>query len=229
MKKTKNRKKVLENTDLNKVYEPVDAIKILKEKIFVKFDETLDIAVKLNIDSNKTDQNIKGVTNLPNGTGKNIIVAVLTSSENHNDAKESGADIVGEKDLIDDISKGNLNFDLLIASPDQMSSLGKVAKILGPKGLMPNPKLGSVTKDISNAVKNAKAGQVKYKNDKSGIVHAGIGKLSFSEEKLEQNLKAFFKAIIKSKPDSVKGSFIKKVTIASTMGCGLEVNVASLR
>ena len=229
MKMSKNRKKILENTDLNKVYEPVDAIKILKEKIYVKFDETLDIAVKLNIDSNKTDQNIKGVTNLPNGTGKKIVIAVLTSSENHNNAMESGADIVGEKDLIDDISKGKLNFDLLIASPDQMPSLGKVAKILGPKGLMPNPKLGSVTKDISNAVKNAKAGQVKYKNDKSGIVHAGIGKLSFSDEKLEQNLKAFFSAIIKSKPDSVKGSFIKKVTIASTMGCGLEVNVASLR
>ncbi len=229
MKNTKNRKKILEKIDLNKVYEPIDAINILKQNAFVKFDETLDVAIKLNIDANKTDQNIKGITNLPNGTGKNIKVAAVVASDKQQEAKDSGADIVGEKELIDDISNGKLNFDLLIASPDQMPALGKVAKILGPKGLMPNPKLGTVSKDVNSAIKNAKSGQVKFKNDKTGIVHAGIGKLTFSEEKLQENLKTFFSSIVKSKPESVKGSFIKKVTIASTMGCGLQLNVSSLR
>ena len=229
MKITKNNKKLIDSIDVSKTYEPIEAIKILKENKYAKFDETLEVAINLGIDSNKTDQGIRGVTSLPKGTGKSINVAVLTKGDKQKEAKDAGADSVGENDLIETISSGKISFDLLIASPDMMPSVGKVAKILGPKGLMPNPKLGSVTKDISNAIKNAKAGQVKYKNDKSGIVHAGIGKLSFSDEKLEQNIKAFFSAIIKSKPDSVKGSFIKKVTIASTMGIGLQINQASLR
>ena len=229
MKTSKNRQKVLTDLDLNKIYEPNEAIKILKETSYVKFDETIDVSINLNIDSNKTDQNIKGVINLPKGTGKKVKVAVVTSDENINIAKENGADLAGGKDIIDDISKNNINFDILIASPDMMAELGKVAKILGPKGLMPNPKLGTVSKEIGKSVKDAKSGQIKFKNDKSGIVHAGIGKLSFSDEDILSNLKTFYSSILKSKPDSAKGSFIKKVTIASTMGFGLNINQISLR
>ena len=229
MKISKNKKIIIKDLDLTKTYEPIEAIKILKDKSYVKFDETIDVAVNLGIDSNKTDQNIKGVINLPKGTGKKIKVAVMAKGDKLNEAKDAGADIVGETDLADTISSGKIEFDLLIATPDMMPSIGKVAKILGPKGLMPNPKLGTVTQDIKTAVENAKAGQVQYKNDKGGIIHAGIGKMNFSENDLVENLKAFFSKVIKSKPDTVKGSFIKKVTIASTMGVGLEINVASLR
>ena len=229
MKISKNYQNALKDLDLEKIYDPLEAIKILKEKSFVKFDETVDISIKLNIDSNKTDQNIKGVINLPKGTGKKIIVAVITSEEKLNDAKENGADLSGGVELIEEISSNKINFDVLIASPEMMPALGKVAKILGPKGLMPNPKLGTVTNDIGKAVKDSKSGQVKFKNEKSGIVHAGIGKLSFKDEDILSNLKTFYSTINKSKPDAVKGAFIKKVTIASTMGVGLKINQSSLR
>ena len=230
MKKiSKNRKEKINNIDLGKTYEPIEAIKILKDNSYVKFTESLEIAINLKIDSEKTDQNIRGVMNLPNGTGKDVKVAVMAKGDKSEEAKSAGADIVGEEDLIQQISKGNIKFDILIASPDMMPSVGKVAKILGPKGLMPNPKLGTVTQDLAKAVKNAKSGQVQYKNDKAGIVHAGIGKLNFKEEDLIQNIKAFYQSILKSKPDSVKGSFIKKVTIASTMGFGLQINAGDLR
>jgi large subunit ribosomal protein L1 len=229
MKVTKNNKKLLDSIDVSKSYEPIDAIKILKENKYAKFDETLEVAINLGIDSNKTDQGIRGVTSLPKGTGKSINVAVLAKGDKQKEAKDAGADLVGENDLIETISSGKISFDLLIASPDMMPSVGKVAKILGPKGLMPNPKLGTVTPDIATAVKNAKAGQVQFKNDKGGIVHAGIGKMSFDENDLLENLKFFYSSINKSKPETVKGSFIKKVTIASTMGVGLEINLASLR
>ena len=229
MKKTKNNKKILEAIDVTKVYEPIDAIKILKENKYAKFNETLDVAINLGIDPNKTDQGIRGVTNLPKGTGKSIKIAVLTKGDKQTEAKEAGADLVGENELIESIASGKITFDLLIASPDMMPSVGKVAKILGPKGLMPNPKLGTVTQDIATAVKNAQSGQVQFKNDKAGIVHAGIGKMNFEDNDLLENLKFFYTSINKSKPESVKGSFIKKVTIASTMGVGLEINLASLR
>ena len=229
MKKTKNNKKLLEAIDATKIYEPSDAIKILKDNKYAKFNETLEVAINLGIDPNKTDQGIRGVTSLPKGTGKSIKVAVLTKGDKQMEAKEAGADLVGDNELIDSISSGKILFDLLIASPDMMPSIGKVAKILGPKGLMPNPKLGTVTQDIATAVKNAKTGQVQFKNDKGGIVHAGIGKMSFDENDLLENLKFFYTSINKSKPETVKGSFIKKVTIASTMGVGLEINLASLR
>ena len=229
MKITKNNKKLIDSIDVSKTYEPIEAIKILKENKYAKFDETLEIAINLGIDSNKTDQGIRGVTSLPKGTGKSINVAVLAKGDKQKEAKDAGADLVGENDLIETITSGKISFDLLIASPDMMPSVGKVAKILGPKGLMPNPKLGTVTPDIANAVKNAKAGQVQFKNDKGGIVHAGIGKMSFDENDLLENLKFFYSSINKSKPETVKGSFIKKVTIASTMGVGLEINLASLR
>ena len=229
MKITKNNEKLLDSIDVSKTYEPIEAIKILKENKYAKFDETLEVAINLGIDTNKTDQGIRGVTSLPKGTGKSVNVAVLTKGDKQKEARDAGADLVGESDLIETISSGKISFDLLIASPDMMPSVGKVAKILGPKGLMPNPKLGTVTPDIATAVKNAKAGQVQFKNDKGGIVHAGIGKMSFDENDLLENLKFFYSSINKSKPETVKGSFIKKVTIASTMGVGLEINLASLR
>ena len=229
MKKTKNNKKLIEKIDTTKIYEPIEAIKILKENTYTKFDEAFEVAINLGIDSNKTEQNIRGVINLPKGSGKIINVAVLAKEDKQDEAKEAGADSVGENDLIDTISTGKVNFDILIATPDMMPFVGKVAKILGPKGLMPNPKLGTVTQDIKTAVKNAKSGQVQYKNDKGGIVHAGIGKMNFNDNDLLENLKAFFSSINKSKPDAFKGSFIKKVTIASTMGVGLEIKASSLR
>ena len=229
MKQTKNNKKLIENIDLEKVYEPSEAITLLKDNSFVKFEESLEVAMNLGIDANKTEQNIRGMISLPKGTGKKIIIAVMAKGDKSKEAEEAGANIVGDNDLVENISSGKIGFDLLIATPDMMSTVGKVAKILGPKGLMPNPKLGTVTQDIKKAVMNAKSGQVQYKNDKAGIVHAGIGKLNFSVGDLLENLKAFFTSINKSKPDSVKGSFIKKVTIASTMGVGLEVNLTSLR
>ena len=229
MKKSKNKKKLLESVDLTKIYEPLEAIKILKKNSYVKFQETLDVAINLGIDTKKTDQNIRGMLSLPKGTGKNIRVAVMAKGDKASEAKDAGAELVGDSDLADKISSGKIDFDLLIATPDMMPSIGKIAKILGPKGLMPNPKLGTVTEDVKTAVTNAKAGQVKFRNDKAGIVHAGIGKLSFNEQDLIENLKAFYSSINKSKPDAVKASFIKKITIASTMGVGLEINVASLR
>jgi len=229
MKISKNRKNLIDKFDVNKIYDPIDAIKLLKGNSFVKFQETLEVAINLGIDSNKTEQNIKGVINLPKGTGKNIRVAVMAKGDKAKEANDAGADIVGDDDFAKKINEGKIDFDLLISTPDMMPTIGKIGKILGPKGLMPNPKLGTVTQDVKTAVLNAKAGQVQYKNDKSGIVHAGIGKLSFSEEDLLENLKTFYSSISKNKPDAVKGSFIKKVSIASTMGFGLSINVQALR
>ena len=230
MKKlSKNRKEKISKIDFSKSYNPIEAIKILKDNTYVKFDETLDIAINLGINPEKTDQNIKGVMNLPKGSGKKIRIAVMVKGDKTKEATEAGADIVGNEDLVQQISSGKINFDLLIATPDMMPVIGKIGKILGPKGLMPNPKLGTVTQDVKNAVSNAKAGQVQFKNDKAGIIHAGIGKLNFKEEDLLQNLQSFYTSISKSKPDAVKGSFIKKVSIASTMGFGLKINTTSLR
>ena len=230
MKKiSKKRKEIMKKLDLSKKYDPKEAIKFLKDNSQVKFNDTLDVALNLTIDVSKTDQNVRGVIDLPHGTGKKIKVAVMAKGDKAKEATEAGADIVGNDDLVQQISSGKINFDLLIATPDMMPVIGKIGKILGPKGLMPNPKLGTVTQDVATAVKNAKSGQIKYKNDKAGVVHAGIGKLNFKEEDLLENLKAFYESIHKSKPDTVKGSFIKKVTIASTMGFGLKINAEDLR
>ena len=229
MRQSKNRKNLIKKLEIGKVYEPIEAIKLLKENSYVKFDESLEVAVNLKIDSNKTDQNVRGVLSLPKGTGKKIRVAVMAKGDKAKEASDAGADIVGDEDLAQQITNSKINFDLLIATPDMMPTVGKIGKILGPKGLMPNPKLGTVTQDVRKAVSNAKAGQVQFKNDKAGIIHAGIGKLNFTEEDLLQNLKSFYTSISKSKPDAVKGSFIKKVSIASTMGFGLQINTTSLR
>ena len=228
-KLSKKRKEKIADIDFSKSYDPKEAIKILKNNSYVKFDETLEIAINLGIDSGKTDQNIRGVINLPKGSGKKIRVAVMAKGDQAKKANDAGADIVGDDNLVQQVSAGQINFDILIATPDMMPVIGKIGKILGPKGLMPNPKLGTVTQDVLTAVKNAKSGQVQYRNDKAGIVHAGIGKLNFKEEDLLENIKAFYESIHKSKPEGVKGSFIKKVTIASSMGFGLEINVGNLR
>ena len=229
MKISKNRKNLNDKFDSEKIYDPIEAIKLLKENSYVKFQESLEVCINLGIDANKTEQNIRGVINLPKGTGKNIRVAVMAKGDKAKEALEAGADIVGDDDLAQQVTDGKINFDLLIATPDMMPSIGKIGKILGPKGLMPNPKLGTVTQDLKSAVLNAKAGQVQYRNDKAGIVHAGIGKLNFAEQDLLENLKTFYSSISKNKPDAVKGSFIKKVSIASTMGFGLEINTSTLR
>ena len=229
MKLSKNRQKLIEKFDLDKSYEAIEAIKLLKEHAYVKFDESFEIAINLKIDANKTEQNIRGVINLPKGSGKNIRVAVMAKGDKAKEAKEAGADLVGDEDLAKSVNEGKIEFDLLIATPDMMPIIAKIGKILGPKGLMPNPKLGTVTQDVKLAVKNAKSGQVQYKNDKAGIVHAGIGKLNFEDEDLLENLKFFYSSVLKNKPDSIKGSFIKKVSIASTMGLGLEIKTSSFR
>ena len=219
MKITKNRKNILESLDLNKIYEPIEAIKLLKEKSFVKFNETIDVSINLGIDSNKSDQNIKGLINLPKGTGKKIKVAVITSPQKQEDANQNGADLVGGDELIEKIKSTKIDFDILIASPDVMPALGKVAKILGPKGLMPNPKLGTVTDDLKKAVLDAKSGQAEIKNDKDGNIGLSFGKKSFSDEKLIQNFNAIIDVLEREKGNqTIKGDLVKSAFITSTMG-----------
>ena len=227
MKITKNRKLMLNNFETTKVYEPLEAIKILKEKSYVKFKETIDISINLGIESNKTDQNIKGVVNLPNGTGKTVNVAVIANEDKQNDAKNSGADLVGSDDLIEKISKSKIEFDVLIATPDMMSKLGKIAKILGPKGLMPNPKLGTVSDDVETAIVNAKSGQVEIRNDKDGNIGLSIGKKSFSNENLTKNFNTILEILDKEKNNNnVKGNFIKSSYLTSTMGISYQLKLS---
>ncbi len=222
-------KDIYSKIDKERNYNLDEAIDLIKNSPAAKFEETLDIAINLSLNAGKTDQSVRGVINLPHGTGKNIRIAVVAKDENASKARESGADIVGDTDFIKSIESGEINFDRLIATPDMMPQLAKIGQILGPKGLMPNPKLGTVTNDVSKAIKDAKKGQVQFKNDKSGIIHAGVGKLSFDKEKLRDNIKTFFEAILKNKPEGIKGSYVKRVSIASTMGIGIKLNVADLQ
>lgn len=214
--------------DKNQAYSLKDAVKIVKENAKAKFDETIDIAINLGVDPKYADQMVRGVCSLPHGTGKKIRVAVLAQGEKADQAKAAGADIVGAESLIDSILSGKIDFDRCIATPDMMGMAGKVARVLGPKGLMPNPKLGTVTADVEKAVKKAKAGEVQYRVEKAGIVHAGIGRASFSEEQLYENTKAFIDAINKAKPSGVKGTYMKKVSLSSTMGVGVKVDLNAL-
>ena len=214
--------------DVNQAYALKDAVKIVKENATAKFDETIDIAVNLGVDPKYADQMVRGVCALPHGNGKTVRVAVLAQGEKADQAKAAGADIVGAENLIDSILAGKIEFDRMIATPDMMGMAGKVARVLGPKGLMPNPKLGTVTTDVENAVKKAKAGEVQYRVEKNGIVHAGIGKASFSEEQIYDNAKAFIDAIIKAKPAGAKGTYMKKVSLSSTMGVGVRVDSTNL-
>ncbi|MBD5405935.1 50S ribosomal protein L1 [bacterium] len=226
---SKRMKKMNEGLDKEKLYTISEALKVLKEKSTVKFDETIDIAMNLGIDTKQSDQNIRGMVSLPNGTGKKCVVAVFAKGPKATEAKDAGADIVGDDDLIANILKGQINFDRCIATPDMMAALGKVAKILGPKGLMPNPKLGTVTMNVKEAVEKAKAGQVEYRAEKAGVVHAGVGKMSFGEAKLEENVRAFIDVIVKAKPATSKGTYLKKVSLSSTQGVGLRIDLGDLK
>ncbi|PZP84406.1 MAG: 50S ribosomal protein L1 [Azospirillum brasilense] len=210
--------------DTTKLYALKDAVALLKANSKTKFDETIDVAMNLGIDPKQSDQLVRGVVAMPNGLGKNVRVAVFAKADKVDVAKKAGAEIAGGDELVEAISKGEINFDVCIATPDMMGTVGKVAKILGPKGLMPNPKLGTVTPDVEKAVKAAKAGQVEFKVEKAAIIHAGVGKASFTEDAIMQNVQAFIEAVSKAKPAAVKGNFIKKISISTTMGPGIKLD-----
>jgi large subunit ribosomal protein L1 len=209
-------------------YVITEALILVKECASAKFDESVDVSINLGIDTKKSDQNVRGAVVLPNGTGKVVRVAVFTQGDNVQKATDAGADIVGMDDLMKSMQDGDLSYDVVIASPDAMGVVGRLGQVLGPRGLMPNPKVGTVTPDVATAVKNAKAGQVRYRADKAGIIHAGIGKVSFDVKALEENIVALIDAIKKAKPSSAKGIYIKKVSVSSTMGSGLGVDGASV-
>lgn len=223
MKLTK-RQKTWANLDTDKVYSLADAIEALRGYTSKKFDESLEIAIRLGIDVTKADQNIRGMLSLPNGTGKTVRVAVFTVNS-ADDAKKAGADIVGGEELIEKVAGGEINFDRVIATPDMMPKMSKIARILGPKGLMPNPKLGTVTNNVAEAIKAAKAGQIEYRAEKKGIIHAGIGKMSFTNEQLVENATALVDQLKKVKPASAKGQYILGASVATTQGPGLKVDV----
>jgi len=209
-------------------YSILDAINLVKDCATAKFDETIDVSVNLGIDSNKSDQTVRGAVVLPNGTGKTVRIAVFAQGDNVKKANDAGADVVGMEDLMKSMQDGDLNFDVVIASPDAMGVVGRLGQVLGPRGLMPNPKVGTVTQDVATAVSNAKAGQVRYRADKAGIVHAGIGKASFDSKSLEENFTALLEALKKAKPTSAKGIYFKKISVSSTMGPGLAVDVENV-
>lgn len=225
---SKRMKAIREQVDRSQVYALDEALALLKSCSKVKFNESVDVAIRLGVDPRKSDQGVRGSTVLPHGTGKTVRVAVFTQGENADKAREAGADVVGMDDLHDQIQGGDLNFDVVIATPDAMRVVGKLGQILGPRGLMPNPKVGTVTQDIEKAVRNAKAGQVRFRNDKAGIVHTTIGKADFEVEALKGNLMALLGDIVKLKPASSKGTFLRKVAISTTMGPGIVIDQASL-
>lgn len=227
-KLTKRMRTIREKVEATKDYEITEAVALLKELATAKFVESVDVAVNLGIDARKSDQNVRGATVLPNGTGRDVRVAVFTQGANAEAAKEAGAELVGMEDLAELVKKGEMDFDVVVASPDAMRVVGQLGQILGPRGLMPNPKTGTVTPNVAEAVKNAKAGQVRYRNDKNGIIHTTIGKVDFTAEQLQQNLESLIVALKKAKPSQAKGVYLKKVTISTTMGAGVSVDQATL-
>jgi large subunit ribosomal protein L1 len=227
-RQTKREKALAGQVDSNKLYAIDAALALVKECAKAKFDESIDVAVQLGIDAKKSDQVVRGAVVLPNGTGKTKRVAVFAQGAKADEAKAAGADVVGMDDLAAQVKAGNLNFDVVIASPDTMRVVGTLGQILGPRGLMPNPKVGTVTPDVATAVKNAKAGQVQFRVDKAGIVHATIGRRSFEADKLRGNLSALLDALNKAKPSSVKGIYLRKVAVSSTMGVGVRVDTSTL-
>ena len=226
-KDTKRYKALRANVDREKLYSIADALKVVKENATAKFNESIDVSINLGIDAKKSDQTVRGAIVLPKGTGKDKRVAVFAQGDNAIKAKEAGADIVGFDDLAADIKAGKMDFDVVIATPDAMRVVGALGQILGPRGLMPNPKVGTVTADVAGAVKNAKAGQVQYRTDKAGIVQCTIGRASFTVEALEENVKALVDAVNRSRPATAKGIFLKKISVSSTMGAGVRVDQAS--
>jgi len=224
----KRLKSIREQLEPGKAYGIDEALNLLKSSSKVKFRESVDVAIRLGVDPRKSDQNVRGSTVLPNGTGKTVRVAVFAQSDNADKAREAGADVVGMDDLHDRIKEGDLAFDVVIATPDAMRVVGKLGQILGPRGLMPNPKVGTVTTDVATAVQNAKAGQVRYRTDKAGIIHATIGKVDFETDALKSNLQALLTDLVKLKPASSKGTFLQKVALSTTMGPGIQVDKSTL-
>lgn len=227
-KLSKRMRTIREKVDATKDYSINEAVALLKELATAKFVESVDASINLGIDPRKSDQNVRGATVLPHGTGRTVRVAVFTQGANADAAKEAGADIVGMDDLAEQVKAGEINFDVVIASPDAMRVVGQLGQILGPRGLMPNPKVGTVTPNVAEAVQNAKAGQVRYRNDKNGIIHTTIGKVSFDDNQIKENLEALLNALRKAKPSQSKGQFIAKINLSTTMGAGVSIDVASL-
>ena len=224
MKKSKNLTDMYKNIN-NKSYNVSEAVSFFVDNKKKKFDETIEVSMNLGVDPRHADQMVRGVVSLPHGNGKNMKVAVFARDQKAEEAKSAGADVVGAEDLAEDMQKGNLDYDRIIATPDLMGVVGRIGKVLGPKGLMPNPKLGTVTADIKLAVEAAKSGQVQYRAEKTGIVQAGVGKISFGAEKLAENVNSFIEAVQKARPSGAKGTFIKKISISSTMGAGININI----
>lgn len=227
-KLSKRAKVAREKVDATKVYSIEDAVALLKELSTVKFAESVDLSVNLGIDARKSDQNVRGSTVLPNGTGKDVRIAVFAQGANAEAAKEAGADVVGMEDLAEQIKGGDLNFGVVIASPDAMRVVGQLGQVLGPRGLMPNPKVGTVTPDVATAVKNAKAGQARFRTDKNGIIHACIGKVAFEPSAIKENAEAIIADLKRLKPSSAKGVYLKKISVSSTMGPGIAIDQSSL-
>ena len=224
----KRLKKAREGVDREKLYPLADAIKMVKERAKSKFDETIEIAINLGVDPRHADQMVRGVVTLPNGTGRTLRVGVFARGAKADEAKAAGADVVGAEDLVEKVQNGAIDFDRCIATPDMMPLVGRLGKVLGPRGLMPNPKVGTVTMDVAKAVREIKAGKVEYRVEKAGIVHAGIGKVSFDEAKLVENIKAFADAVAKAKPAGAKGTYIQRIAVTSTMGPGVKVEPSSV-
>src|SRR5690242_10489890 len=220
--------KNLDGIDRNKAYPLGEALKLLKDRATAKFDETVEVAMNLGVDPRHADQMVRGVVNLPNGTGRTLRVGVFARGAKAEEAKAAGADVVGAEDLVEKVQGGNIDFDRCIATPDMMPLVGRLGKVLGPRGMMPNPKIGTVTMDVKSAVQGAKGGSVEFRVEKAGIVQAGVGKASFSEEKLVQNVKALADAVAKAKPPGAKGTYIQRVAVSSTMGPGVKVEPGSL-
>ncbi|MBN9035017.1 MAG: 50S ribosomal protein L1 [Rhizobiales bacterium] len=217
-----------EGIDRNKLYGLDEAVKLVKGRASAKFDETVEVAMNLGVDPRHADQMVRGVVNLPNGTGRSVRVAVFAKGDKADEARAAGADIVGAEDLVETVQKGTIDFDRCIATPDMMPLVGRLGKVLGPRGMMPNPKVGTVTTDVAGAVKASKGGAVEFRVEKAGIVHAGVGKVSFDAKAIEENIRAFADAVMKAKPTGAKGNYVKKVALSSTMGPGVKIDPSTL-
>ncbi|WP_159593278.1 MULTISPECIES: 50S ribosomal protein L1 [Chelativorans] len=228
VKLSKRVAKSREGVDRNKHYSLEEAVKLLKERATAKFDETIEVAMNLGVDPRHADQMVRGVVNLPNGTGRSVRVAVFAKGDKADEAKAAGADIVGAEDLVESVQKGEIDFDRCIATPDMMPLVGRLGKVLGPRGLMPNPKVGTVTADVAAAVEASKGGAVEFRVEKAGIVHAGVGKASFDANAIAENVRAFADAVTKAKPSGAKGNYVKRVALTSTMGPGLKIDPSTL-
>ena len=228
MAKLTKRQKALSAVDRDRFYGVDEALKLVKSNATAKFDETVEVALNLGVDPRHADQMVRGVVSLPKGTGKDVRVAVFAKGDKADEAKAAGADVVGAEDLMESVQGGQIDFDRVIATPDMMGVVGRLGKVLGPKGLMPNPKLGTVTMDVAKAVTDAKSGQVEFRVEKAGIVHAGIGKASFPEGDLKENFDAFMDAIVRNKPSGAKGKFVKKLSVSSTMGPGVKIDLEGI-